>query len=655
MRCPHCGAQIADGSTTCSACGSDLTTIDIDSTVEELMGQLPTVRAQRIEEKTRKLMDRAQEPLEDEAEPNADDETRVVDGETRVIDDETRVVGGETRVIDDETRVLEEGREPLENDGQAGETIERNFGGNVPGIIPVDSTVLRPRAEQAGDDHLYVRNTRDYDHDAQSSNTVASPENFETITEKKQKRSWFRDPYERSARKGRTPGEGNSTSKLRPLLALLLVALVLGGGGAVLGYGLELWGGKSVPSLVGDSQGSAESELAEKGFVVYVEAQPADDGIGKVIAQSPDAGTRVPEGTQVTIVVATNRTTPDVVGLSETEARSVLQEAGAEQIETQPRPSSEPEGTVLETSPAAGQPFVSREAIVLTVAAPFTVPDVIDEPEENAKASIEAAGLVPEVSYIASEKTVRTVVETVPGPGEAVPEGSVVQLKVSSPYPSSPLHLAEYFKHSSQDVDAYLQRESFGFVNGFIDANGNALAVYSSNENGKVTFSSQPYIRSITLPEQDSSNVLSTGVPIAGVRFDLPSWQVPASHDRAAVEDLVQQFGFEGLADFCDNTSIKLPSGTTPSKATFSCASGKMDDLAWTVVIVDEGGNRRASATCAKEGLYASADVSKFSGSVCRFVAYQEVYTRAETKVNVGKKEIKDPNQDQNQGQNQGQ
>ena len=638
MRCPHCGTQIADGSTTCSACGANLTTIDIDSTVEELMGQLPTVRAQRIEEKTRVLMDRAEEP-EEEAAPSSD-----ADDETRMIDGETRVIAGDGT----------EGEDPSAGDGGANEhpTIKRDFGGNVPGIIPVDETVLRPRAKQAGDDHLFVRNTRDYDHDAQSSNTVAASENFDTITEKKSKRGWRRDPYERSARRGRTPGEGNSTSKLRPLLALFLVAIVLGGGGAVLSYGLELWGGKSVPSLVGDSQGSAESELAEKGFVVRVEAQPADDAIGKVLSQNPNAGTRVPEGTEVTIVVATNRTMPDVVGLTEDEARAALQDAGAELIETQTRPSSEPDGIVLESNPAAGQAFVSRESITLVVAGPFTVPDVIDQTEESAKASIEAAGLVPEVEYVTSDKTVRTVVETVPGPGEAVPEGSVVQLKVSSPYPSSPLHLAEYFKHSSQDADAYLQREGYGFVNGFIDANGNALAVYSSDENGKVTFSSQPYIRSITLPEQDSSNVLSTGVPIAGMRFDLPQWQVPEGHDRAAVEGLAQAFGFEGLADFCDNTSITLPAGTTPSTATFSCASGKMDDLAWTIVIVDEGGNRRASATCAKEGLYASSDVSKFGGSVCRFVAYQEVYTRAETKVNVGKKEIKDQNQ--NQDQNQG-
>jgi len=639
MRCPHCGAPVADGSATCSECGADLTTIDIDATVDELMGQLPTVRAQRIEEQTRMLMDQtrlldkdgagADDEPGDDQEDDADDATRLMNGETRLMDDKTKLVNEKTRV---------QGAGAGQAAGQNG--VQPNFGNQVPGIVPVDSTVLRPRAKQADDDHLIVRNTRDYDHDAQSSNTVSNTDNFETITEKKSKRDVRRDPYAKARKKGRTPGEGNSTSKLRPLLALLIIAIVLGGGGAVLTYGMELWGGKTIPSLVGESQGNAENSLAEKGFVVRVEAQPADDAIGKVLSQSPEAGQRVPEGTEVTIVIATNRTMPDVVGLSEADARAVLQEAGAELVETQSRPSSEPEGTVLETSLAAGQPFVSRQSITLVVAGPFIVPDVIDDTEEGAKASIQAAGLTPEIVYVASEKTVRTVVQTNPGPGEPVAEGSVVQVMVSSPYPSSPLHLAEYFGHSSQDADAYLQREGYGFVNGFIDANGNALAVYQSNENGKVTFSSQPYIRSISLPQQDSSNVLATGVPIAGMRFDLPVWQVPEAHDRAAVEALAQAFGFDGLADFCDNTSITLPAGTHPSAAQFSCASGKMGDLAWTVVIVDEGGNRRASATCTKEGLYGSSDVSKFGGSVCRFVAYQEVYTQAETKVNVGKRDI---------------
>ena len=40
----------------------------------------------------------------------------------------------------------------------------------VPGVIPVDETVLRPRAED--DPDRFLRRTRDYDHDAQSVNTV---------------------------------------------------------------------------------------------------------------------------------------------------------------------------------------------------------------------------------------------------------------------------------------------------------------------------------------------------------------------------------------------------------------------------------------------------------------------------------------------------
>ena len=340
------------------------------------------------------------------------------------------------------------------------------------GLVPLDETVLRPMAgdvlpnpDLAPDgEHFIVRNTRDYDHDAQSTNLAAGSENFSTIREEHttSPRDVRRDPYARESRGSNAPGEGNSRSKLRPLLALLLVVLVLGGGGGVLTYGMELWGGKTVPNVVGEKQTDAEREITDKGLKVRMEAEPADDAIGKVLSQSPEGGVRIDEGSEVTIVVAANRTIPEVVGLSEEEARAKLQEAGAERIETEVVSSGEEEGTVLEVSPGAGEPFVSRSIVTLTVAGPYIVPDVVGKKEGDAVDAVKAEGLTPEVSYITSDKTVRTVVETSPAAGEAVGEGSTVQLKVSSPFPTDPMHLAEFFGHSSQDVDTYLQKQGLG-------------------------------------------------------------------------------------------------------------------------------------------------------------------------------------------------
>ena len=591
------------------------------------MDQLPTVVAQRVEERTRHLSEVLAE------------ETQLLDnaGETKLIED-----AAETQLLvdADETVLVE----PSAEEDDAGESEPDEPAGDLtePGIIPVDATILRPRAKQTDDDYLYVRNTRDYDHDAQSVNVAASSDRFATLREERPKREGRRDPYARSARKGDVLGEGNSRSKLRPLLALLLVILVLGGGGGVLTYGMELWGGKSVPGTVGESQANAEAMLSDKGFEVNVQAEPADDAIGKVLSQDPEAGARLPEGSEVTIVVATNRTIPEVVGLSEEEARAKLAEAGAERIETKVVSSSEAEGIVLEVSPGAGEPFVSRSIVTLTVAGPYIVPDVVGKKEGDAVDAVKAAGLTPEVSYITSDKTVRTVVETSPAAGEAVGEGSTVQLKVSSPFPTDPMHLAEFFAHSSQDVDTYLQKQGYSFGKGFVDSYGNAIATYESDQKGKFVFSSQPYARDLALPKDGSSNVLSTGVPLAGVRLELAASDLPSGYDENAVKELMERCKFEGLSETITRQTIS--SGNKQTTAEFITASGKMGDLIWTVALVGNESTRRGVVTCAKEGLYSSSTLEPFGGSVAELVAYQEAYKPSEFQPK--QEEKKDENKD---------
>ena len=641
MKCPRCGANNADDARVCGSCGAELVASVTEDDVDELMGQLPTVAAQRREEEERTRL------LQKFAE-----QTRVLDDETQLVDGETQLLDGER---DEETRLLQDETRLLDDRDADGEPAGEDDNVTVPGVIPVDATQLRPVARQHDEEHFVVRNTRDYDHDAQSINLAAGADNFDTITEKRpSRRDSRRDPYARSARKGQELGEGKSRSKLRPFLALLLVALVLGGGGAVLTYGMELWGGKTVPSLVGESQANAEARLAEKGLVARIEAQPADDAIGKVLSQDPDVGTRVPEGGEVTLVIATNRMIPEVIGMPEGDARAVLQSVGAEQIETVTRPSGEPEGTVIDVSPGQGQPFVSRSVVTLTVAAPFTVPDVLGKKESDALGELQGAGFATEVEYITSDATVRTVVETLPGPGEVIEQGGMVHVRISSPYPSSPLHLAEFLGHSSQDIDAFLESQGYWFVQGMLDSYGNAMQVYSSEGNGTYTFSSQPYSRPRSLPEDSSSNVMATGVPFAGVRFDFPAHMMPIAADQPAAEWLAGECGYGQIEDICTNGSFALPAGTRQVSVPFVCASGKSGDSVWTILIVNTSSGMRASTICAKQSVYSAGDLAPFNGSISQFVAYQEIYQSGEY-VSVPRTNTTANNQGAGQGNNQGQ
>ena len=91
----------------------------------------------------------------------------------------------------------------------------------------------------------------------------------------------------------------------------------------------------TVPDVVGLSQSDATSKLQSAGFkVTSAQAANADVPSGDVISQSPPGGTAVAAGSTVTITVSTGLaanqkpTVPDVVGLSENDAKSTLEGAG---------------------------------------------------------------------------------------------------------------------------------------------------------------------------------------------------------------------------------------------------------------------------------------------------------------------------------------
>jgi len=88
----------------------------------------------------------------------------------------------------------------------------------------------------------------------------------------------------------------------------------------------------SVPNVVGKSKASAQSTLKDKKFKVSSSSQYSESvASGKVITQSPAAGTEVVEGSTVSIVVSKGSEmveVPDVIGSTETEARQTIESKG---------------------------------------------------------------------------------------------------------------------------------------------------------------------------------------------------------------------------------------------------------------------------------------------------------------------------------------
>ncbi|MBE0417536.1 MAG: Stk1 family PASTA domain-containing Ser/Thr kinase [Coriobacteriia bacterium] len=120
-----------------------------------------------------------------------------------------------------------------------------------------------------------------------------------------------------------------------------------------------------VPDVVGKSRGDATSELQAVSFKVNV-TEEFHDTVAKdrVISQSPEGGVSLDAGATVTIRVSKGRdevTVPDVIELSEAQARRDLQAAGLDvQVNYQVSPDDD---VVLTQDPLPGQK-VKRDTVV---------------------------------------------------------------------------------------------------------------------------------------------------------------------------------------------------------------------------------------------------------------------------------------------------
>jgi eukaryotic-like serine/threonine-protein kinase len=126
-----------------------------------------------------------------------------------------------------------------------------------------------------------------------------------------------------------------------------------------------------VPSVIGQQQDLAESQLRGDGLIPDVEQRDSDAPEGQVIAQDPAAGSTVKKHTAVTIVVSTGAGTavvPNVVGESQDEAKTDLQAAGLSvRIVKRTTTDENEDGTVLDQSPSAGTRLRRGEFVTIFV------------------------------------------------------------------------------------------------------------------------------------------------------------------------------------------------------------------------------------------------------------------------------------------------
>jgi eukaryotic-like serine/threonine-protein kinase len=192
-----------------------------------------------------------------------------------------------------------------------------------------------------------------------------------------------------------------------------------------------------VPIVVGKQLGAARGELEAAGFKVDIDRRADPSPRETVFRQVPSSG-KADKGSAVTLFVSNGPNTakvPDVLGLSEVDARSRIRRAGFKPFLEREGSAKVAAGTVIRSDPSAGARIERDSRVTLFVSTgPRTVgvPDVVGQDEKDAVGRLREAGLGVVVKERASSDPAGTVVSQTPAAGQQVDEGSTVNLFVSN-------------------------------------------------------------------------------------------------------------------------------------------------------------------------------------------------------------------------------
>ncbi len=228
------------------------------------------------------------------------------------------------------------------------------------------------------------------------------------------------------------------------VLFMVVVTIFASGAIAVYTIFLKPENQSQVPQLVGKSTSEAQSEARSLGFILQLEPVASTMPEGRVLAQSPQAGSELRKGQVIILQVSQGgelHSIPDVKGQTLAKAQEEIKSQGftlGDVIRI-----SEPNmkaGTVIAQSPASPASVPSGQKIDLLVqvgnAQPenITIPDVNRMTEDEARNILETGGVkVQAVERVYSPLLPEGLaIETRPGAGTSVRPGQGVTLKLAT-------------------------------------------------------------------------------------------------------------------------------------------------------------------------------------------------------------------------------
>ena len=250
----------------------------------------------------------------------------------------------------------------------------------------------------------------------------------------------------------RTGGRRRRTGRRRPAViagaALLAIALAAGIGWFATRDGEEpaddtpaVVEEVTVPELAQRPITEVVPQLEQLGLRVVQQPQPDPHvAAGLVVSSDPVAGKRLAKGSEIHVVVSTGKpilSVPNVMGMSPADAQKTLQDAGFQVApQTASRPSTQEDaGKVVSTDPGPGAQVPSDRQVTLTVGSgpeEVTVPGVVGQNVEQARATLQAAGFQVDTTQIDGSEPAGQVVQQSTRAGTQQIKGATISLQVSA-------------------------------------------------------------------------------------------------------------------------------------------------------------------------------------------------------------------------------
>jgi serine/threonine-protein kinase len=202
-------------------------------------------------------------------------------------------------------------------------------------------------------------------------------------------------------------------------------------------------GQQVVPSVVNLPAKEAVTTLNDAGFKVTQDPQTsATVPQGIAIKTSPKENAVIPKGSEVRLFVSSGPpkvTVPGVVGQDENVARGTLEDAKLRVSRTLVT-STAPKGQVTAQSPASGSTVDAGTRVTLTVSKgpeKVSVPDVVGQDKNDARATLRDAGFSVTVVQKESDQTKNSVIRQSPPAGTKAVKGDTVTIYVAIPKPGT--------------------------------------------------------------------------------------------------------------------------------------------------------------------------------------------------------------------------